>query len=167
MNFSEMKVKLKDSISAKRYKHSIGTMNEAEKLAIHYGVNVEKAKIAGLLHDCGKSIKKNDNLTHAALSAELAKSVYHIEDKDIINAICYHTTGRKNMTLLEKIIFIADKTEINRDYDGVENIRDISYKNIDDALINSLESTIEYVKKRNEELDMESIKTLKFLKEEK
>ena len=164
MIFDQMKIKLESSLSAKRYNHSLGTMEEAEKLAVVYGVDKEKAKIAGLLHDCGKSIDENDNLTHAATSANLARTIYNVNDEEIINAILYHTTGRENMTILEKIIFIADKIEKNRHYEGVEELRKTAYKNIDEALINSLESTIEYVKKTNQELDIESLKTLNFLR---
>jgi len=167
MNYDEMKKKLENSVTAKLYSHCLSTMAEAEKLALVYGADAEKAKIAGLLHDCGKSINKNDNLTHAIASAKLARTIYNVEDEDIISAILCHTTGRENMTILEKIIFIADKIEPNRHYEGVEDLRKTAYKNIDEALINSLESTIEFVKKRNQELDIESINTLKFLKEKK
>lgn len=167
MNLDEMKNILKNSIGEKRYVHSIGTMEEAVRLSILYGCDIEKSRIAGLLHDCGKSMEKNDNLTHAAKSAELARTIYHVDDEDILNAILYHTTGRENMTILEKIIYIADKTERGRKYDGVENLRKIVDISINDALIYSLERTIEYVEQKNQDLDIESIKTLNFLKEEK
>ncbi|MDW5300557.1 MAG: bis(5'-nucleosyl)-tetraphosphatase (symmetrical) YqeK [Sedimentibacter sp.] len=169
MNYDRMKEILESSVGTKLYNHCLSTMEEAGKLARIYGVDEEKAKIAGLLHDCGKSNNKeeNDNLTHAGTSAMLARSVYNIDDEEIINAILYHTTGRENMTILEKIIFIADKIEPNRHYEGVEDLRRIAYNNIDDALINALESTIEYVKRRNQELNIESINTLRFLKEKK
>jgi putative nucleotidyltransferase with HDIG domain len=167
MNLVDMKNILKKSIGEKRYVHSLGTMEEAVRLSILYKVDIEKARIAGLLHDCGKSMEKNDNLTHAAKSAEFAKTVYHVEDEDILNAILYHTTGRENMTILEKIIYIADKTEPGRKYEYVDNLRKIANININDALIYSLERTIEYVEQKNQDLDIESIKTLNFLKEEK
>lgn len=167
MNLDEMKDILEKSIGQKRYIHSLGTMEEAVRLSVLYGGDKEKARIAGLLHDCGKSMEKNDNLTHAAKSAELARTVYHVDDDEIINAILYHTTGRENMTILEKIIYLADKTEPCRKYDGVEELRKLADSNLNDALIYSLERTIEYVEQKNQDLDIESIKTLKFLKEEK
>jgi len=163
MNIEEMKKELEIELSAKLYCHSIRTMEEAEKLAGIYGCDTEKAKIAGLLHDCGKAACP-DNLKHAEKGAELAAIKYDVKDMDIINAIMYHTTGRVNMTLLEKIIFTADKTEPGRNYEGVDEIRKAAYSNIDDAIIQSLESTIEYVKKRNSVLDIESINTLNYLK---
>jgi putative nucleotidyltransferase with HDIG domain len=166
MHFEELKKELEIELRQKLYRHSIGTMEEAEKLASVYGCDMSKAKIAGLLHDCGKG-RCRDNLKHAKKSAELAQAKFGVKDKDIINAIKYHTTGRVNMTFLEKIIFIADKIEPNRHYEGVEEIRKEAYSNIDAAIIKSLESTIEYVKNRNMVLDMESVYTLNYLKEGK
>lgn len=149
----------------KVYIHCIQTMNEAEKLAHHYGSDIEKAKIAGLLHDCGKKMTKgNDNLTHSKVGAEIANEVFDVHDEEILNSIKYHTTGRENMTLLDKIIFTADKIEPGRKYEGVDEIRKVAYTNIDEAIIMSLESTIEYVKMRKLELDNDSITTLKFLR---
>lgn len=167
MNFEKMKQTLAGSISEKRFMHSMGVMEEAVRLAAIYRADEEQAKIAGLLHDCGKSMDKNDNLTHAKKSAELARTVYGIEDEEILSAIRYHTTGREDMTMLEKIVYLADKTEKNRRYEGVEELRTLADEDIDDAIICSLERTIEYVKMRSQELDIESLKTLKFLKEEK
>lgn len=164
--FEELQNELKIEIGEKLYRHSIGTMEEAEKLAFVYGFDKTKAKIAGLLHDCGKRRCK-DNLKHAKKSSELAMIEFGVKDEDIINAIMYHTTGRVNMTLLEKIIFIADKIEPNRNYEGVEEIRKKAYTNLDEAIIKSLENTIEYVKNRNLILDMESVNTLNYLKEGK
>lgn len=167
MNFEKMKQTLACSISEKRFIHSLGVMEEAVRLAAIYRADGEKAKIAGLLHDCGKSMEKNDNLTHAGKSAELARTVYDVEDEEILNAILCHTTGREAMTMLDKIVYIADKTEKNRSYEGVKELRSLAERDIDSAIIFSLERTIEYVKKRNQELNIESLKTLKFLKEEK
>lgn len=167
MDINELKKKLKN-FNPKMYDHCVSTMNEAEKLAFHYGADVEKAKIAGLLHDCGKKMTKgSDNLTHSKIGANFAEEVFQVHDKEILNAIMYHTTGRENMTMLEKIIFMSDKIEPARKYKGVEKLRKKAYDDIDDAIIMSLESTIEYVKVRNLDLDDDSLKTLKFLKEGK
>ncbi|HAS92449.1 MAG: bis(5'-nucleosyl)-tetraphosphatase (symmetrical) YqeK [Sedimentibacter sp.] len=166
MHIEEMKKELKIELGEKLYRHSIGTMEEAEKLASVYGCDVSKAIIAGLLHDCGKRIC-SDNLKHAKKSAELAGVKYGVKDNDILNAIMFHTTGRVNMSLLEKIIYIADKIEPNRNYEGVEEIRNKAYTRLDEAIIKSLENTIEYVKNRNLVLDMESVNTLNYLKEGK
>ena len=166
MRIEEIKKELEIELGQKLYLHSIGTMKEAEKLALVYGCDIKRAKLAGLLHDCGKGRCK-DNLKHSKKSAELAKEKFGVKDNDILNAIMYHTTGRVNMTLLEKIIYIADKIEPNRHYPGLEEIRKEAFKNLDEAIIKSLESTIEYVKNRNMVLDMESVNTLNYLKEVK
>ena len=165
MHLENIMKELEKEVGPDLYRHSIAVMEEAEKLATAYKCDVEKAKIAGLLHDCGKC-RCPDNLKHAKKSAELAIIKYGINDEDIINAIICHTRGRVNMTLLEKIIFIADKIEVNREYPGVEEIRETAYTNINQAIIKSLESTIDYVKKRNQMLDIESVNTLNSLKEE-
>lgn len=164
MDIDDLKEKL-EGFNPNLYKHCISTMEEAEKLAIHYNIDVQKAKIAGLLHDCGKKMTKGkDNLTHSKEGAELAREVFGIQDEEILDAIRYHTTGRENMTMLEKIVFMADKIEPRRQYEGVDELRKKAYSNIDEAIIMSLESTVEYVKMRNLELDNDSLITLKFLR---
>jgi putative nucleotidyltransferase with HDIG domain len=164
MNIEHIKNELEKSVGTKLFGHCVRTMDEAVKLAKVYNVDVDKAKIAGLLHDCGKLWDKQvDNLKHAKVGAELAKKIYNVEDVDILNAIRYHTTGREAMSLLEKIIYIADKIEPNRNFEGVEEIRNLAYNNINDAIIKSLMSTISYVKNRNMELDTDSLKTLNYL----
>nr|WP_312575910.1 bis(5'-nucleosyl)-tetraphosphatase (symmetrical) YqeK [Sedimentibacter sp.] len=164
MDIEQMKIELEKSVGTKIFGHCIRTMEESQKLAKTYNIDMNKAKIAGLLHDCGKLWdKQTDNLRHAKVGAELAKKKYNIEDVDILNAIRYHTTGREAMSMLEKIIYIADKIEPNRNFEGVEEMRKLAYENINEAIIKSLISTISYVKQRNLELDTESLKTLNFL----
>lgn len=164
MDIEGMKKQLK-SINPRLYDHCVRTMDEAVKLAEHYNINVEKAQIAGLLHDCGKGMTKGlDNLTHSKTGRDIAREIFNIRDEEILNAIMYHTTGRENMTLLEKIIFIADKIEPKRNYEGIEELRKTAYTNINKAIIMSLESTIEYVKIRNLELDNDSLLTLNYLR---
>ncbi len=165
-----IKLKLEKSISNSLFNHCLGTASEAEKLAKNYGINEEKAYVAGLLHDCGKNKsekndknKKKDNLIHSQIGAHLAKEEYNISDEDIINAIKYHTTGRENMSLLEKIIFIADKIEPNRNYEGVDKLRKLAYDNINESIVKCLENTINYVKQRGLEFDVQSLKTLDYL----
>lgn len=164
MNIEQIKIELEKSVGTKLFGHCVRTMEEAVKLAKVYNVDIDKAVIAGLLHDCGKLWdKQTDNLRHAKVGAELAKKIYNVEDVDILNAIRYHTTGREAMSLLEKIIYIADKIEPNRNFEGVEEMRDLAYNNINEAIIKSLMSTISYVKNRNMELDTDSLKTLNYL----
>ncbi len=160
-----IKEDLRKSIGEKLYIHCTNVMNTAFDLALNYKIPTDKAMIAGLLHDSGKLLNENvGNLEHAVLGSEIAANKYGIDDIDVINAILYHTTGRENMTMLEKIIYLADKIEPNRRYDGVDTIRELAYTNIDEAIIKSLENTFEYLKSKNIEIDNQSLVTYDFLK---
>lgn len=157
--------RLVHSIGYERYLHSVRVMKEAIKLATVFNCDIEKTTIAGLLHDCGKFEDKHEllknaydfgiiqrgvhisnfALIHGALGAEIATKEYEINDKDITNAIRYHTTGRPNMTLLEKIIYISDYIEPERSFKGVDEIRKLSYENLDVALLKAMDNTIKYI----------------------
>ena len=135
---------LKDNLSEKRYIHSIGTAECARDLAIKFGLDSEKAYMAGLLHDCAKCFSNeklleiiNNNLNvqkielmnyktlHAPVSAYIAKNNFGVEDNEILSAIRWHTLGKIDMTDFEKIIFLADKIEPKtRDKDYLEEVRD-------------------------------------------
>lgn len=180
--------KLHSVLTPKRYKHTQGVAQESIQLAKRYGVDSDKAYIAGLLHDCAKCftdeeklllcdkyglilddiLKSQPDLTHSFLGAKIAREEYGINDNEILDAIAYHTTGRPNMSLLEKIVFIADYIEPNREYfEGLDKVRDLAYKDIDKAIIYSLESTINYNKKKNRIIHPLGIAALDYLKEEK
>ena len=154
--------KLKEEIGINRYNHSIRVRDTAVELARRFNCHIDKAIIAGLLHDCGKFYDKdyllkqafefgiisdesyitNRHIIHAPLGAIIAKKEYGVDDKEILDAIRYHTTGRKNMSLLEKIIYIADYIEPKRDFNGVEEVRKLSKKNIDAAMLKALDDSI-------------------------
>jgi len=154
---------LKENLSQERYNHSLHTAIEAEKLAKIYKIDSTKAYIAGLLHDCGKSLSKGQmqeilkdknfskeflnckTIMHAPVGAVLAKNIYKINDSEILNAIKYHCYAKANMTMLEKIVFVADKIEKTREYSGVVQLRQMAYQNIDRALLISLNYTINRV----------------------
>ena len=140
-SIDEIKNYLKENLSSERYFHTLGVMQEAIELAKRYNADIKKAEIAGLLHDNAKCMTKEDlrkfiseNLPdldknelknyktlHAPVGAYFAKEKLKISDPEIISAIRWHTLGRVNMTLLEKIVFLADKIE--------KNTRDIEYRN--------------------------------------
>lgn len=156
---------LKKTIGDRLYRHCTNVMNTSAELAKQYNVPIEKAKIAGLLHDCGKLLNKDiGDLEHASLGVEIASQSYGIEDKEILDAIFYHTTGRENMTMLEKIVYLADKIEPDRNYENVDKIRELAYNDIDKAIIMSLENTLNYLKSINVVIDEATIKTLEYLK---
>lgn len=152
---------LKNNLSEYRFTHTIGVAETAKKLAVTYGENPNKAYIAGLLHDCAKErpcvemiaiidkynctvdeiTKKSSALLHGIAGAYIAKELFNIDD-DIFDAITYHTTGKSNMSLLTKIIYIADHIEPNRSFEGVERVRKLAFKDIDDAIIEACNTVI-------------------------
>ncbi|MFA5523926.1 MAG: bis(5'-nucleosyl)-tetraphosphatase (symmetrical) YqeK [Tissierellales bacterium] len=159
------KEKLIDSIGKERYDHSVRVMEEAIKLANVYNCDQEKAAIAGLLHDCGKYLNENellknayefgiirrDNhginlaLIHGELGVEVARRDFGIKDKDVLDSIQYHTTGKEDMTPLEKIIYVSDYIEPDRKIQGVDEIRQLAYENLDLALLNAMDKTIKHI----------------------
>ena len=146
----------------KRIPHVLGTEQEAIRLAERYGGDVEKARVAALLHDCTKKLDMEEQLAlcrhygieldeleqkalkllHAKTGAAVARDVFGV-DEEIYHAIWWHTTGHANMTLLEKIIYLADYIEPSRDFPGVDKLRAVCYKDLDEGLLMGLEMTIE------------------------
>ena len=146
----------------KRIPHVLGTEQEAIRLAERYGADVEKARVAALLHDCTKKLDMDEQLAlcrhygieldelerralkllHAKTGAAIARDVFGVDD-EIYRAIWWHTTGHANMTLLEKIIYLADYIEPSRDFPGVDKLRAVCYKDLNEGLLTGLEMTIE------------------------
>ena len=146
----------------KRIPHVLGTEQEAVRLAVRYGADVEKARRAALLHDCTKKLdmeaqlalcrhygialdaleKKALKLLHSKTGAAIARDVFGVDD-EIYRAIWYHTTGHAGMTLLEKIIYLADYIEPSRDFPGVDRLRKACYEDLDAGLLMGLEMTVE------------------------
>ena len=166
-SIEEIKEKLKACLSYERYIHSIGTMEKAMELAKEYNLNIEKAQVAGLLHDCAKcfsnqelekykdSFEECEKLStktwHAPVGAILAQKDYEVSDNEILSAIRWHTIGKKNMTDFEKIIFLADKLERRtRETDFREKIENALNErhNLDDAMLKSFKITIKSLLKR-------------------
>lgn len=146
----------------KRIPHVLGTEQEAVRLAERYGADVEKARVAALLHDCTKKLSMEEQLAlcakygiqldeleqkalkllHSKTGAAIARDVFGVDD-DIYSAIWYHTTGHANMTKLEKVIYLADYIEPSRDFPGVDELRNVCYEDLDKGLLKGLEMTIE------------------------
>ena len=146
----------------KRIPHALGTEQEAIRLAERYGADVEKARVAALLHDCTKRLDMEEQLAlcrqygirldaleqqalkllHAKTGAAIARDVFGVDD-EIYRAIWWHTTGHAGMTLLEKIMYLADYIEPSRDFPGVDKLRAVCYKDLDEGLLMGLEMTIE------------------------
>ena len=174
-SIKEIEDYIQRNFSEKRKVHTEGVKNTAIKLAKIYGCDEKKAETAALFHDMYRGVSENSlnyyvkhlgldpkylnncNLAHGKIAAIIMKRDFEIEDMDIINAVSYHTTGRPGMSLLEKIIYIADATEPNRIYPGVEKLRELSTIDLDKACLLSLENTINYVKASGKYLDNETI----------
>ena len=174
---------IKIHLTKERYNHSLGVMKTGEELAKHYGINPNKGRIAGLCHDCAKNFSANDlinkarsngiiisdiyykspQLLHGLIGAYISKEMFHVEDEDILNAIKYHTTGRENMSTLEKIVYIADCIEPSRNFKGVEELRVLAYEDLDRALLKSFEDTIMYILSRGSIIHIDTIKARNYL----
>lgn len=149
-------------LNHRRIPHVLGTEQEAIRLARRYGADVERARTAALLHDCTKRLnleeqlelcrryhiplddleRKTLKLLHAKTGAAIAREVFGVDD-EVYGAIWWHTTGHAGMTLLEKIIYLADYIEPSRDFPGVEKLRHVCYEELDRGLLLGLEMTVE------------------------
>lgn len=166
MDCKQIEKILKEMLPEKRLKHSLSVSECAIKLSDIYSCDKEKAKIAGIVHDCAKyftdeqiedCVKKfninldpleenNIALSHSIVGSYVAKEVFNINDEEILSAIKYHTTGRENMSLLEKIIYMADLIEEGRKFPKVEELRNLTFSGkLDEALLLSFDNTIKFV----------------------
>jgi len=157
---------LRERLNPKLYRHSIATQELAAELAEIYNVDRQKAVIAGLLHDCARGLSNEELLSyahryhipldhvqlaqpvllHAPVGARLVQMELGITDNEILHAIAAHSTGSKEMSRLDKVLYVADSSEPNRDYPGVQHIRDLaSSGDLDGALLKAMEVKIRYV----------------------
>ena len=171
MDYTKIKEWLKNNLNEKRYIHTLGTAECAKELAKKYGLNEEKAYLAGLLHDCAKCFSNeklldiihknlqveecemlNYKTLHAPVSAFIAETEFNVTDKEILSAIRWHTLGKLDMTDFEKIVFLADKIEPNtRDKEYSEQIRVLldEENGLNKALLRCYKETIKSLVKRD------------------
>jgi len=167
MDYAEIIDEVAKKISPKRLRHSIGVSQTAESLAVRFGCDQEQAKLAGILHDLAREVPVNELLPralafgivvcdieraepillHAPLAAKMAQTELGINDSEIMQAIILHTTGGPNMTLLDKIIYLADAIEPGRKFKGVDKIRKVARTDLDKALLSALDLSICYIVK--------------------
>lgn len=158
--FDSYEEDLKKYIEEKRFRHSIGVAVTAYRMAIRYNEDPRQAYFAGLLHDIAKRMpldkqlelcKKIDlhpdevaypKMLHAPAGACFVKKHYGIRDKKLLSAIRYHTMGHRDMTTFDKLIYMADYIEPCRDFDGVEELREATFRNLDEAIIKGIDTTI-------------------------
>ncbi|WAA10352.1 bis(5'-nucleosyl)-tetraphosphatase (symmetrical) YqeK [Fervidibacillus albus] len=155
---------IKHHLPEKRYVHTLGVMGTAVQLARKYGCDEKKAEVAAIFHDYAKYRPQEElrqvivdfhlpkqlldfhsELWHAPVGAILVQKEIGIDDEEILNAIKYHTTGRPGMTILEKVIFLADYIEPNRSFSGVEQVRELAERNLELAVFQALQNTIIYL----------------------
>ena len=170
-------------LKAKRMPHVLGTEQTAEALAKKYGADIHKARIAALLHDSTKRLSMEEQLAlceyyhitldelerkalkllHAKTGAALARGVYGVDD-DIYNAILWHTTGKPDMTLLEKVIYLADFIEPSRDFDGVDALRAAVWEDLDKGLEMGLAMTVEEMTEMGNPVHRNTLEALDYLR---
>lgn len=155
---------VKQQQPGKRWTHTLGVVDTAIKLAKQYGADPEKADLAALFHDYAKAwsvdrlvavirehglpndlLDYGKQLLHAPVGAHVVGEQFQIKDEVILDAIRYHTTGRERMTVLDKVICLADYMEPGRDFPGVERIRKLAEHSLEEALIAAFDSTIQYL----------------------
>lgn len=175
MNISEIDEILKIDLDSHRYEHSKGVMYTACCLAMAHNYDVDKAKLAGLLHDCAKCIShdekislckqndvlineaefKNPGLLHAKAGAIVARDKFHVLDNEILHSITVHTTGAPDMSTLDKIIYIADYIEPTRtnQLPRLDYIRNIAFKDLDLCVSEILYDSLNYLNSKGWVID--------------
>ena len=174
MEVKEIKKKLKKSLDKQRYQHTLGVMYTAGCLAMANGYSIEKAMLAGLLHDCAKCIpakkklkickenkipvtdfeREHTFLLHAKVGAWVAREKYGVTDPEILSAITWHTTGKEDMTLLEKIIYIADYIEPARNKaPHLTRLRKLAFTDIDECMYEILKDSMAYLSENPKTMD--------------
>lgn len=176
---------LQSKLPDRRFEHTLGVEYTASALAMAYGVDVEKAALAGLLHDCAKHLtttKKlqkarefglpvssyeidNPELLHAKLGAYYARTKYGVTDPEVLSAIACHTTGKPDMNTLEKITYVADYIEPNRERaPKLALIRRLAFRDLDECLLEILEGTLVFLQSTGASIDDATVKTYEYYK---
>ena len=169
MTYEEMCTRLEKRLAPGRYQHSLGVADTAAALARRFGLDEERARVAGLLHDCGREYETENLvreaerrgisfsniertmplLLHAYVGAARARELYGVEDGEILAAIYTHTVGGADMTDLQKIVWFADMIEPNRDYPGVDVLRECASEGaLDEMVLEGLTQSIIFVAKK-------------------
>ena len=178
---SELEQYVSTELTEKRRKHTLGVRDTALALSKRYNADSEKACVAALAHDMYRGLRGDElrqtvrelgldpkyeddpNLAHGKIAAIMLRRAFGVEDEDILNAVSFHTTGRPDMSVLEKVVYLADCIEPNRDYPGVENIRKASEKGLDEACLTAMKGTIKHVTDQGAYLDPDTLEAADFL----
>lgn len=185
MTIDEMRRELRQRLKKERFTHSIGVANTAVKLAEKFGVDTQKAYVAGLLHDCARQFENSELplqaqmrgikigevenamplLLHAYIGAKMIGEVYGVHDSEIEQAIYRHTVAARDMTPLDKIIYFADMIEPNRNYPGVEQLRTLAEtsNDLDEIILTALNESIIFVVQKNSPVHPDTVDARNFL----
>lgn len=184
MDYTEARKLVKSRLSEKRWTHTKNVKKMAVKLAKRWGADPEKAAMAAILHDSAKELPKQELLQifadnaiiaenaparpspvwHGIAAAILAQTQWGITDPEILSAIRCHTTGKADMSLLDKIIYLADMTSAERDWPGVDELRKLEMQDLDRALCDALKRSIDFVEEKGGTLDPESVAAYEYVK---
>ena len=184
MTIDQMRKELQRRLKRGRFAHSIGVANTAVKLAKRFGVDETKAYVAGLLHDCAREFENDELpaqaerrgiaigaveramplLLHSYIGAKMIREIYGVDDAEIAQAIWRHTVGAPDMTALDKIIYFADMIEPNRNYPGVEKLRNLAESApLDEILLTALSESIIFVVQKNSLVHPDTVAARNFL----
>lgn len=170
-----------ENLKESRKKHTRGVAETAVELAKVYKADVDKAYFAAMCHDMAKNMNvdemndyvnkhsmdrkylNNPNIAHGKIACMMLREDFDVEDEDILNAVSYHTTGRAGMSLLEKIIYLADAIEPGRDYPGVSELRKASREDLDKACLLSFKRTIDYLTEKGSDIDGDTLAAKEYL----
>ena len=178
LSVEEIKKYLKENLKESRYNHTLGVCETSIKLAELNGISREKAEIAALVHDVAKNLskeqmmkiikdnniilsnveKENMNLWHSIIAPIVAEEKLGITDEDILDAVRWHTTGKEDMSVLTKIIYIADMIEPGRSFPGLEDIRKETFEDLDKGVYTGLTHSIQFLLSKNLLIDENTIK---------
>jgi len=178
MTYDQMNEKLMGMLTQKKFEHSLAVKDSAVKLAFIHNGDIEKASVAGLLHDCAKCmtdqellkkaeefgilldgiLRRETGILHAAVGAEIAKRDFEVTDPDILNAIMHHTTGNENMGLLDKIIYIADYISEDRKFQGIEDLRKVVQEDLNAGVLMGMDFTLKHVISKGRLIHPQTIK---------
>ena len=192
---AKLRKEMEKTLEPKRYEHTLGVAYTAATLAMVHGADMEKALTAGMLHDCAKCLShhkqvqicekkrlklsemeasEDSPLIHAKAGSILAYEEYGVTDEDILNAISYHTTGRPHMSILEKIIYIADYIEPGRKHakrttdasdtylQSLAATRKLAYMDLDETLCRILSDTLTYLFQKAGKIDSMTMETYEY-----
>jgi predicted HD superfamily hydrolase involved in NAD metabolism len=176
-NENEIQDYLKHHLDRKRYEHTSRVVDEAMALSDVFDVDRGKARKAALLHDAMKNrttgflvshlesdeqsradALRTPEVLHGFSAALFSRSEAGIEDEDILNAIRYHTTGRADMSDLEKVVYLADVIEAGRSYEGLEPLRELAYRDLDRAMLMALEMSLTHLREKGRTIDSDTIR---------